>query len=63
MRTFIFRCPSTGFNVQGEHVSGGQPLPPYVMQNCLACRSFHLVDPASGRLMAEKVPREKSPEG
>jgi len=58
MRTFIFRCPSTGYNVQGEHDPGGQPLPAYVMQSCLACRQYHLVDPSSGRLVAEKVSRQ-----
>ncbi len=58
MRTFIYRCPTTGYNVQGEHDSGGQALPAYVMQNCLACRRFHLVDPANGRLVAEVVPRQ-----
>lgn len=63
MCTFIFRCPSTGYNVQGEHDPGGLPLPGYVMQSCLACRSFHLVDPTTGRLMADEVPRQKAPKG
>ena len=61
MRTFIYRCPATGFNVQGEHDSGALPVPAYVLQDCLACRSFHLVDPQTGRLMADEVPRPKPP--
>ncbi|TAJ35667.1 MAG: hypothetical protein EPO55_24695 [Reyranella sp.] len=57
MRTFLYRCPATGYNVQGEYVSGGQPLPAFVPQTCLACQGMHLVDPATGRLMAEGVRR------
>ena len=57
MRTFIFRCPATGYSVQGEYDSGGQPLPSYVSQNCIACRSVHLVNPENGKLMAEEVRR------
>jgi hypothetical protein len=62
MRTFIYRCPATGYNVQGEHDPGGGPLPDYVMQTCLACRNVHLVDPATGRLMTEQMPRPTPPE-
>jgi len=45
--------------VQGEHVTGGQPLPTYVSQHCLVCKSVHLVNPTTGKLMAEEVSRLK----
>ena len=61
MQHFIFRCPATGYNVQGTHDSGGRPLPDYVSQNCLACRAVHLVNPATGKLMAEEVRRAIPP--
>ena len=61
MRTFVYRCPTTGYNVQGEHQSTGRPLPAYVSQDCLACRAVHLVNPRTGRLMAEEVRRPTPP--
>lgn len=60
MKAFIFRCPATGYNVQGQHDSGGQPLPTYVSQDCIACRGVHLVNPATGKLIAEEVRRPKT---
>ena len=61
MRTFIYRCPVTGYNVQGEYESGGKPLPTFITQTCLACNAMHLVDPATGKLRSEAVPRPKPP--
>ena len=63
MWTFIYRCPATGYNVQGEHDIGGAPMPSYVSQNCIACRSVHLVNPKTGKLMAEEVHRPRPPRG
>ena len=57
MRTFIYQCPATGYNVQGEYDPGAGPLPSFVMQTCLACHRVHVVDPTTGRLMAEGVSR------
>ena len=62
MRTFIYRCPATGYNVQGEYQTGGRPLPAFVPQTCLACQGMHLVDPATGRLTSEAVRRPKPTE-
>ncbi|OFX00945.1 MAG: hypothetical protein A3D94_11875 [Alphaproteobacteria bacterium RIFCSPHIGHO2_12_FULL_66_14] len=56
MRTFLYRCPLTGYNVQGEHVTGGEALPTYVSQHCLACGGVHLVNPHTGKLRSEEVP-------
>ena len=61
MRTFIYRCPTTGYSIQGEYESGGQPLPSYVSQVCIACHAVHLVNPKTGKLMAEEVRRPPTP--
>lgn len=61
MRTFIYRCPNTGYNVQGEYQSGGKPLPAFVSQTCLACNGMHLVDPATGKLRSETLAPKGAP--
>jgi hypothetical protein len=61
MQTFVFRCPSTGYNVQGSFEESNSPLPTYVGQHCLACRRLHIVDPRNGRLLAERQPASASP--
>lgn len=53
VRTFVFRCPTTGYNVQGRHEEGNGPLPPFVGQHCLACSGLHVVDPRTGKGMSE----------
>ena len=57
----IFRCPATGYDVQGEHDGGGQPPPTFVSQNCIACHAVHLVSPTTGKPMAEEVRRPTPP--
>jgi hypothetical protein len=56
-KPFIFRCPRTGYNVQGyddddetEMTDGKR----YRMFECLACRGFHLIDPDTGKLMGDR---------
>lgn len=61
MSTFVFRCPTTGYNVQGRHEQTEGPLPPYVGQHCLACGGLHAVNPRNGRLMAEEVSGSGNP--
>ena len=60
MRTFIFRCPTTGQNVQGmtgsEPPEEGQPTV-YEGISCLACPRMHMVNPHTGKLFAEEVNR------
>lgn len=56
MQTFLFRCPTTGYNVQGSFEETGSPLPTYVGQHCLACRGLHIVDPRNGHLLADRPP-------
>ena len=53
VRTFVFRCPTTGYNVQGRYEGGSGPLPSFVGQHCLACNGLHVVDPRTGKGMSE----------
>jgi hypothetical protein len=49
VRNFIFRCPRTGFDVQGSielQEAMGRKL---VGQTCPACGGLHLVDPSPGK--------------
>lgn len=54
MPTFLFRCPNTGFRVQGY---SAEQTPDdgadYVPVNCHACRQIHLVNPASGKALGD----------
>ena len=58
-KPFLFRCPATGLNVQGyseeEQLSNGRRR--YEGVHCLACRSFHIVNPDTGRLLSEETGR------
>ena len=54
MATFLYRCPNTGFRVQGytpEKTSGDDDA--YETVTCLACQRVHLVNPATGKVMGE----------
>lgn len=53
VRTFVFRCPTTGYNVQGRYEGATGPLPTFVGQHCLACNGLHVVDPRTGKGMSE----------
>lgn len=53
MKTLIFRCPTTGRNVQGwfsvdTSVAGGESYESVV---CTACKNVHLVNPVSGKTL------------
>ena len=55
MAAFLYRCPDTGFRVQGyrpdEQTSGDDDT--YEVVTCLACQRVHLVNPATGRVIGE----------
>jgi hypothetical protein len=55
MTTFLYRCTKTGLRVQGwvaDHC--GQPEKQnYEAIDCLACGGVHLVNPASGKTIAD----------
>ena len=55
MPTFLYRCPNTGFNVQGwvaddpaENDDDG-----YEAVTCPVCRRVHMVNPKTGKLLGE----------
>jgi hypothetical protein len=57
-KPFIFRCPTTGQNVQGYSERDEQPPSgqrQYEGVLCLACQQLHIVNPATGRLMSEEI--------
>ncbi|WP_395713426.1 hypothetical protein [Reyranella sp.] len=53
---FLFLCPNTGLRVQATD-NGDEPVSQkgtrYLAVECLACRGFHFVDPATGKLMSD----------
>jgi hypothetical protein len=53
MAPFLFRCPATGFNVQGWSAEETAPnkKDAYEAVSCLACRQVHLVNPATGEVL------------
>jgi hypothetical protein len=56
MPPFIFRCPNTGFRVQGFAADEGESEETdgvFVGVTCLACGSVHLVDPKTGKTAGE----------
>ena len=55
-KPFIFCCPATRQNVQAysemEEPPNGERR--YEGVHCLACRSVHIVNPATGKLLSEE---------
>ena len=52
MRTFLYRCPTTGLNVQGlgaDHDVPGDNV--YEVVTCTFCRGAHVVNPVTGRVL------------
>jgi hypothetical protein len=51
--SFLFRCPPTGFRVQGWLPDNSQERPPdtYEPVSCPACGGTHLVEARSGRVL------------
>jgi hypothetical protein len=51
--TFLYRCPITGYKVQGfvaEEVSDDDAFEPV---KCIICRRVHLVNPTTGEVAGE----------
>jgi hypothetical protein len=51
MPPFLYRCPNTGYRVQGfvaEEVSDDQT---YMSVTCIMCRQLHLVNPSTGKVL------------
>ena len=56
MPSFIYRCPTTGFRVQGhvpEPTDEGKGEQ-FEGITCLACKRIHLVNPKTGKLLGER---------
>jgi hypothetical protein len=56
MPPFIFRCPKTGFRVQGwvpddDESAGADNI--FIGVTCLACGSIHPVNPKTGKTAGE----------
>lgn len=59
MVTFLYRCPSLGYRVEGvgrDDVLAAGPLTTYVADSCPACGGLHIVNPLTGRLLADECP-------
>ena len=60
MTTVLYRCPNTGFRVQGytdEEIPADRNA--YVPVACLACKSMHLVNQKTGEVLAPReIPEE-----
>jgi hypothetical protein len=53
MPPFLYRCPNTGYRIQGfvaEEVSDDQT---YVSVTCIMCRQLNLVNPSIGKVVGE----------
>jgi len=54
MAPFLYRCPITGYQVQGfiaEDVS--DEAEGYKAITCLACQQTHLVNPTTGKVLGD----------
>jgi hypothetical protein len=54
MAPFLYRCPNTGYRVQGfvaEDVSNDPEN--YHAITCLACQRVHIVKPTTGKVLGE----------
>jgi hypothetical protein len=53
MATFIFRCPNTGQNVQGNWSSEDAPEHgyTYLLVQCTACLQLHFLNPLTGKVL------------
>jgi hypothetical protein len=61
-RPFLFCCPVTGMNVQGYSEAKKKPsdgMRHYEGVHCTACRSVHIINPETGRLMSDETDRSK----
>jgi hypothetical protein len=59
MNSFTYRCPATGYRVEGHEVADvvptARPLKTYVAERCPACTGLHIVNPETGILLAQEA--------
>jgi hypothetical protein len=56
MRTYLYRCPITGFKVQGyspDQTADDDDADTYEAVRCPACAQMHLVNPVSGKVAGQ----------
>jgi len=53
MSTFLYRCPNTGFRVQGYTSEQTSDDDAYEALTCGACGRVHLVNPVTGKVVGE----------
>ena len=55
MATFLFRCPNTGYRVQGWVADDGSEdtEETYETVSCHACHQVHLVNPSTGKVLGD----------
>ena len=54
MTAFLYRCPNTGFRVQGLTAEELAEDPStFESVKCLVCRQIHLVNPTTGKVAGE----------
>jgi hypothetical protein len=53
MPTFLYRCPITGFRVQGYTPEQTSDDDAYEALTCIACKRVHLVNPATSGVIGE----------
>jgi hypothetical protein len=56
MATFLFRCPLTGYNVQGFVAEDGDDdADTFHPFSCPACTRTHFVNPKTGKIVGSDV--------
>ena len=53
MPTFLYRCPITGFKVQGYSAEETSDENVYEAVTCIMCSRVHLVNPTKGKVLGE----------
>ena len=53
MPPFLFRCPNTGYRVQGFIAEEATGEDAYHAVECVVCKRVHLVNPRTGEVAGE----------
>jgi len=51
---FLYRCPNTGFRVQGYTFEQTSDDDAYEPVTCAACTRVHFVNPTTGKIMGDE---------
>ena len=62
MPAFLYRCPNTGFHVQGYTLgrTSNENDPAYEAVICVACNGVHLVNATTSKVMGDRGFRDAS---